>query len=99
MVSKEEFKREVWGLANEINAKPKQIRVRSMSQKLGSCSPKKIVTFDKGVLELNYEKRKEAILHELLHLRYKNHGKIFKSLLRAYTEKKIMALKGDNHQA
>lgn len=84
MVSKEEFKKEVWALAVEINAKPKQIRVRSMSRKIGSCSPNKIITFNRNLLESDYLHRKEAILHELLHLRYRNHGKLFKMTLIAY---------------
>lgn len=84
MVSKEEFKKEVWDLASEINAKPKQIRVRSMSRKFGSCSPSKIITFNSNLLESDCTTRKEAILHELLHLRYKHHGKLFKITLKTY---------------
>lgn len=84
MVSKEEFKKEVMELAREINAKPKQVRVRSMKSKIGSCSPNKIITFNQSVLELASAKRKEAIVHELLHLRYRNHGKMFKTLLKTY---------------
>ena len=84
MVSKEEFKEEVWEIAEEIHAKPKQIRVRSMKSKVGSCTPKKIITFDSSVLSLDVNFRREAIIHELLHLRYRNHGKLFKAALRAY---------------
>ena len=83
MVSKEEFKKEVWEIAEEIHAKPKQIRIRKMKSKVGSCSPNKIITFSSKVLSLTENLRKEAIVHELLHLRYKNHGKLFSSVLRA----------------
>ena len=89
MVSKEDFKKEVWKLASEINAKPKQIRIRSMSRKFGSCSPSKIITFNRNLLDTDYSTRKEAILHELLHLRYKNHGKLFKMTLIAYMKLEI----------
>ena len=84
MVSKEEFKEEVWKVANEIHAEPKQIRVRSMKSKIGSCSSKKIITFDSSVLCLDEPFRREAIIHELLHLRYHNHGKLFKTVLKTY---------------
>lgn len=84
MVSKEEFKREVWKFAEDINAKPKQIRLRDMKLKKGSCSRKKIITFDKSLLNMDPSLRREAIIHELLHLRYKNHGKMFKEVLKAY---------------
>lgn len=86
MVSKEEFKKEVWQIAGEINAKPRQIRLRSMKVKMGSCSVNKIITFDKSLLNTEPSLRREAIIHELLHLRYKNHGKMFKEVLKAYLE-------------
>ena len=86
MVGKEEFKDEVQRLAKGIKVKPKQIRIREMRNKLGSCSKGKIITFALAALELNAKERKELILHELLHLRYKNHGKMFKSLLKTYLE-------------
>lgn len=84
MVSKEQFKKEVWKFAGEINAKPKQIRVRDMKSKKGSCSQKKIITFDRSLLNMDDHLRREVIIHELLHLRYKNHGKMFKEVLKAY---------------
>lgn len=87
MVSKEEFKKEFWQIAEEIHAKPQQIRVRHMRSKIGSCSPKKIITFDISVLTMDENYRKEAIIHELLHLRYRNHGKMFKEVLKVYIKK------------
>ena len=84
MVSKKEFKSEVSRLAARVNAQPKQIRIRSLKNKTGSCSPSSVITFDIGVLELNPVLRKEVIIHELLHLRYKNHGKLFKMMLATY---------------
>ncbi len=86
MVSKEEFKSEVKKYAGKINVRPKQIRIRSLKHKNGSCSPRKVITFDTSVLKLDDIQRKETILHELLHLRYKNHGKLFKTVLKTYLE-------------
>ena len=86
MVSKEEFKAEVWEIAEKIHAKPKQIRVRSMKSKVGSCSPRKVITFNDSVPGFSEIQRREAIIHELLHIRYPHHGKIFKLLLRTYLE-------------
>lgn len=87
MVSKEEFKEEVWQIAEEIHAKPRQIQIRHMKSKKGSCSRKKIITFDNSLLNLDSSLRREAIIHELLHLRYKNHGKMFKEVLQAYIKR------------
>jgi predicted metal-dependent hydrolase len=88
MVSKAEFKKEVERLAAEINVKPKQIRMREMRSKLGSCSKGKVLTFAMSALNLEGKERRQLILHELLHLRYKNHGKMFKTLLKTYFEVK-----------
>lgn len=87
MVSKEEFKREVWAMAQEIHAKPKQIRLRPMKHKVGSCSPGKVITFNSSILQCDDKIRKEAIVHELLHTRYKNHGKLFKTVMKEYLKR------------
>ena len=84
MISKKEFKEMVWKIVEEINAKPTQIRIRAMKSKVGSCSSKKIITFNTSVLSLEKNFQREVILHELLHLRYKNHGKLFKAVLKTY---------------
>ena len=86
MVSKKEFKEEVRSLAKRINAVPKQVRICSLKGKIGSCSPSKVISFDIGVLELDPVSRREAIVHELLHIRYKNHGKLFKMMLATYID-------------
>ncbi len=87
MVSNEEFKKDVWKIAKEIHAKPRQIQIRHMKSKIGSCTPRKTVIFDCSVLNLESLARKEVIIHELLHLRYRNHGKIFKLLIREYVNR------------
>ena len=87
MVSKEEFRKEVWQIAKDINAIPKQIRLRDMKSKMGSCSANKVVTFNKSLLSMDLSLRREAITHELLHIRYKNHGKMFREVLKAYIKR------------
>jgi predicted metal-dependent hydrolase len=87
MVSKEEFKKEVKQISQEINAIPRQVRIREMKSKMGSCSPNKIITFNKSLLKVGPSLRREAITHELLHIRYKNHGKMFREVLKAYVER------------
>ena len=89
MVSKEEFKEEVWEIAEEIHAKPKQIRIRKMKSKVGSCSHKKVITFDSSILSFDDNYRRETVIHELLHLRYKNHGKLFKAVLKTYLNREL----------
>lgn len=87
MVTIEEFKNEVWDFAQTIGVSPKEIQFRSMTTKLASCSSKGRLTFDNTLLSEPEEKRYEAIVHELLHLRYPDHGKMFYLMLNIYLQK------------
>ena len=86
------FKKEVYKLAKEIGVEIKEIHFRKMKRKLASCSSKGRLTFDKSLLYESNEKIKEVVLHELLHLRYPNHNKIFKALLKTYISKTTINL-------
>jgi predicted metal-dependent hydrolase len=55
-----------------------------MRRKWASCSSKGRLTFNTDLLREPATFRREVIVHELLHLKLPNHGKVFKSLLRAY---------------
>lgn len=79
------FKSEVNSWAKCIGVEPKQIYVRPMKNKWGSCSTKGIVSFDEKLLQQHSKFRKRVIIEELLHLKVPNHGKLFKSLLKAYS--------------
>jgi predicted metal-dependent hydrolase len=80
----EEFKAEIRTLADKIGVSPREIHLRKMNKKLASCSSKGRLTFDPSLLDESNEKIIEAIIHELLHLRYPNHGRMFKVLLNTY---------------
>ena len=83
-LSKEVFKAEVAAWARRIKVQPKELHVRPMTRKWGSCSTAGRVTFDTDLLAQPEGFRNEIIVHELLHLKVPNHGKLFKVLLKAY---------------
>jgi len=85
-VPRDVFLSEIDHWAKTIEVEPREIRLRSMKRKWGSCSIKGILTFDSELLYQHAEFRKRVIVEELLHLRVPNHGKLFKSLLRSYLE-------------
>lgn len=87
MISPEEFKEEVKRLAEEIGLIPKEIHLRKMKRKLASCSSKGRLTFSTELLTMPKEARLKIIIHELLHLRYPNHGKMFSLMLRNYSRR------------
>lgn len=86
MTTPEEFKRDVQEWAERIGVKSKirQIQLRKMKRKWASCSSKGRLTFEPSLLEKTPDFRYKVILHELLHIRYPNHGKMFKLLLGTY---------------
>ena len=85
----DKFKEEVLSLANDVGVDPEEIHIQSMKRKWASCSSRGRLTFDKKLLDEPEEVRVKVILHELLHLRYPNHGKMFKLLLDYYLKKVI----------
>ena len=89
MVRRNEFKEEVYELADMVGVKVTEIHVRKMSRKWASCSSSGRLTFDPSIVRRPDRERYEIILHELLHLRYPNHGKMFKTMLKTYLEKTV----------
>ena len=61
------------------------------------------MTFDTELLTQPENFRNEIIVHELLHLKVPNHGKLFRALLKAYlgrgdvTSRKAEAVESSQH--
>ena len=87
MITHEEFKEDVRTWAKEVGVIPKEIHIRNMKRKWGSCSSKGRLTFATSLLNEPVEVRSKAILHELLHLKYPNHGKMFNLMMNTYLRK------------
>ena len=78
------FKAQVTQWAERIRVRPRQLRLQPMRRKWASCSTRGTVSFSTEVLAQPAAFREYVIVHELLHLKVPNHGKLFKTLLRAY---------------
>lgn len=81
---REEFKARVreWAVKLDVNATA--LYVRPMSNKWASCSTAGTLSFNDELLEMDRKLGDYVIVHELLHLRVPNHGKLWKSLMRAH---------------
>jgi predicted metal-dependent hydrolase len=55
-----------------------------MTKKWASCAPPRRLYFASDLLAEPRRFRDVVIVHELLHLRIKNHGKLFRSLLNSF---------------
>ena len=83
-VPRDVFRAEVAAWAKRIGVEPRELHVRRMTRKWGSCSTTGRLTFDTGLLAQPAEFRRRVIVEELLHLRVPNHGRVFRALLWAY---------------
>ncbi len=70
-----------WALRLKVN--PQQVVIAEMPKKWGSCSPDGVVTFADELADTDDAFQDYVIVHELLHLRYKTHGKRFQAMMTA----------------
>ncbi len=71
-----------WAVTLKVN--PRVVRVQEMRRKWGSCTSAGTITLAIDLLEQDQEFRHYVIVHELLHLRYPDHGRVFKAVLGAH---------------
>lgn len=83
-VPRDLLRAEIKAWAKRIGVSPRAVQVRPMTRKWGSCSTRGRVSFNDELLHCPAGFRRRVIVEELLHLKVPNHGKLFRSLLRAY---------------
>lgn len=81
---KDRFKNRVWEWAEKLDAEVASVSVRAMTTKWASYSTTGRLTFDVTLLNFRQELQDYVIVHELLHCHIPNHGKLWKSLMRAH---------------
>jgi len=77
----EDFRSSVAQWAKQVRVDPKRVVLQPMRKKWASSSNKGLVTFNSQLLDEKRDFGEYVIIHELLHLKVPNHGKLFKSLL------------------
>ncbi|MHB8481569.1 MAG: M48 metallopeptidase family protein [Nitrospiria bacterium] len=101
----EKLKLRLQSWAIKIGVQPRRVQVQQMTTKWASCSTGGRICLSKDLLKEDADFQEMVIVHELLHLRIPNHGKLFKSLMSAYlpnwdkvSEKRIKRLCGRSDQ-
>ena len=83
--SKEEFKACVHEWAKKFDVDVRIISIRKMKNKWASFTKaNQLLIFNNELLEMDRELGDYVIVHELLHFSVPNHGKLWKSIMRAY---------------
>jgi predicted metal-dependent hydrolase len=80
----EDFRSGVAHWAKQVRVEPKRVVLQPMRKKWASSSNKGLVTFNSQLLDEKRDFGEYVIIHELLHLKVPNHGKLFKSLMTIY---------------
>lgn len=80
------FRNRVAGWTQKLAVKPRQVRIQAMVNKWASCSAAGRVTFSLDLPSQPASFQDYVIAHELLHLRIRNHGKLFLATLRAHLQ-------------
>lgn len=81
---KAELKTSVAEWARKLGVHITGVYVRPMRTKWASCSSNGILSFNVQLLDLEPAVWNYVIVHELLHFDVPNHGKLWKSLMRAH---------------
>ena len=71
----------IW--ANKIRVNPSRIVITELTTKWGSCAPDGVITLAKDLVEMPAAFQDYVFVHELLHLRYRSHGKAFGAMMTA----------------
>jgi len=78
------FKARTYHWADKLDVKVNGLAVRPMRNKWASCSTNGHLNFNVDLLDLDESLWDYVIVHELLHFYVPNHGKLWKSLMRAH---------------
>ncbi len=81
---KDAFKSRVREWAARLDVQAESVSVRPMRTKWASCSTAGRLSFDISLLQVPAELQDYVIVHELLHFHVPNHGRLWKSLMRAH---------------
>jgi len=76
---------DVWTV--KLRVMPRVVRVQRMTRKWGSCSTAGTITLAVDLDDKDEGFQDFVIVHELLHLKVPNHGRLFKALMTAHVPK------------
>jgi predicted metal-dependent hydrolase len=80
----QDLRRRTMAWAIKLRVNPRVVRLQDMRRKWGSCTTAGTVTLAMDLLCQAGEFQDYVIVHELLHLRYPAHGRLFKACLGAH---------------
>lgn len=80
----QQLKRRAQSWAVQLKVNPASLRFEHLRDKWGSCSQSGEVTLALDLVDMDERFQDYVIVHELLHIRVRSHGKRFRALLSAH---------------
>lgn len=80
----QDLRRRAFAWAVKLKVNPRLVRVHPMTRKWGSCTSSGTITLATDLLDKSTRFQDFVLIHELLHLRYPTHGRLFKAVLGAH---------------
>lgn len=84
LYAKKYLTRRVEHFSKVMNLDYSEIKFRKMKSRWGSCSSKKVITLNSGLIKIKKELIDYVVVHELAHLVHMNHSKSFHDLVEKY---------------
>jgi predicted metal-dependent hydrolase len=75
--------RKAMAWATRIRVNPSRIVIAELTTKWGSCAPDGAITLAQDLVDMPDAFQDYVVVHELLHLRYRSHGKAFTAMMNA----------------
>lgn len=75
--------RKAMAWAMKIRVNPTRVVVTELETKWGSCAPDGVITLAGDLVDMPEGFQDYVVVHELLHLRYRSHGKAFSAMMTA----------------
>ncbi|WP_249644358.1 M48 metallopeptidase family protein [Nocardia sputi] len=79
----QQLKRRAMAWALRLKVNPQRVDIVEMPKKWGSCTSDGVVRFADELADTDETFQDYVIVHELLHLRYRTHGKRFQAMMSA----------------
>jgi predicted metal-dependent hydrolase len=99
--ARQKFRARILEWAAKLEVKATAIYIRPMRRKWASCSTAGTLSFNDELISMPRALGDYVIVHELLHFSVPNHGKLWKSLMRAHLgpyekyEEKLRSISSD----
>lgn len=83
-LAKIELPKYLENIAKEVNLYPSSCSVRNMKRAWGNCNTKKDIHLNTNLIKYSKQAIEYVCLHEICHLKYMNHSKVFWEMVESY---------------